>query len=145
MSCCWQTDKTLWMISDGVCLKRITLCYNWLTVWPVKQTVFTGHDRIFGVGEVPGCQLSSSCSFDWSSAEHCQRKHIRKYWILAFNCTWADQISSKHCSDWRSTVYKVNENSLGKTNKVLMVGVHVGQLNVYQEQHLKKYERELYI
>lgn len=26
--------------------------------------------------------------------------------------------------------------SVGKSNEVLMVGVHVGQLNVYQQQHL---------
>lgn len=39
--------------------------------------------------------------------------------------------SQKKTEEWRE-----NGNSLGKTNEVLMVGVHVGQLDVYQQHHL---------
>lgn len=31
-----------------------------------------------------------------------------------------------------------NRSSLGKSDEVLVVGVHVGQLDVYQQQHLKE-------
>lgn len=36
----------------------------------------------------------------------------------------------------RAKELKKTRNSLGETDEVLVVGVHVGQLDVYQQQHL---------
>lgn len=44
-----------------------------------------------------------------------------------------DQI---HCAELRAKELKIRRNSLGETDEVLVVGVHVGQLDVYQQQHL---------
>lgn len=36
----------------------------------------------------------------------------------------------------RAKELKITRSSLGETDEVLVVGVHVGQLDVYQQQHL---------
>lgn len=42
----------------------------------------------------------------------------------------------KNCVELRAKELKITRNSLGETDEVLVVGVHVGQLDVYQQQHL---------
>lgn len=114
MVCCWGTGETY----SNISCKIIASVYN------EHVSMF-----VFGTWFPAAFFLFIWLILCWAL----HMKHMKTHCGLAMNITYVSS-TCWQAPHWSRSI----SNSLSKSNKVLMVGVHIGELDVYQQQHLHR-------